>query len=263
MKIASNGIHIDVTDQGSGTPTVVFLHYWGGSSRTWNDVIAALPSAYRTVAPDHRGWGKSDAPVSGYALADFADDAQGVIDTLQLGQFVLVGHSMGGKIAQLLASRRPDGLVGLVMVAPSPPGPLVLPAEVRAEMKSAYTSRASVEGAIDHMLTARPLSLAHREQVIEDSLRGAPQAKAAWPDYASLEDITHDVAAIDVPAVVIAGELDKVDSVETLRTQLLPHIPHARMLVVPGSGHLSPLEAPLEVAGFIQEFVESLAVVKS
>jgi pimeloyl-ACP methyl ester carboxylesterase len=259
MKIASNGIHLHVADQGNGTPAIVFLHYWGGSSRTWNNVIAALPKAYRTVAPDHRGWGDSDAPASGYALADFADDAQGVIDSLRLDQFVLVGHSMGGKIAQLLASRRPKGLTGLVMVAPSPPVPLVLPAEVRAQMESAYTSRASVEAAIDHMLTAKPLSAAHREQVIEDSLRGAPQAKAAWPLYASLEDITREVAAIDVPAIVIAGELDRVDSVETLRSQLLPHIPHARMQVVPGSGHLSPLEAPVEVAGFIQEFVESLA----
>jgi pimeloyl-ACP methyl ester carboxylesterase len=57
----------------------------------------------------------------------------------------------------------------------------------------------------------------------------------------------------DTPVCFIAGELDRVDSVETLRTQLLPHIPHARMHVVPRSGHLSPLEAPLEVAGFIQE----------
>jgi pimeloyl-ACP methyl ester carboxylesterase len=263
MKIASNGIHINVTDQGSGTPAIVFLHYWGGSSRTWSDVIAALPPVYRMVAPDHRGWGDSDAPARGYALADFADDAQGVIDTLKLGQFVLVGHSMGGKIAQLLASRRPKGLVGLVMVAPSPPVPLLLPAEVRAEMRNAYTSRASVEASIEHMLTARPLSPAHREQVIEDSLRGDPQAKTAWPTYTSLEDITRQVAAINVPAIVIAGELDRVDSIETLRTQLIPHIPHARMHVVPSSGHLSPLEAPREVAGLIQEFVESLSVVKS
>jgi len=82
MKIASNGIHIEVNDQGSGTPAIVFLHYWGGSSRTWSDVIAALPSSYRTVALDHRGWGNSDAPAKGYALADFADDAQGVIESI-------------------------------------------------------------------------------------------------------------------------------------------------------------------------------------
>ncbi|SDI74862.1 alpha/beta fold hydrolase [Paraburkholderia phenazinium] len=257
MKILANGIHIHVNDQGSGTPAIVFLHYWGGSSRTWRDVIAALPNAYRTVALDHRGWGDSDAPADGYALADFADDAQGVIDALKLDRFVLVGHSMGGKIAQLLASRRPQGLAGLVMVAPSPPVPLELPAEIRAEMELAYASRASVEMAVDQMLTARPLSPAHRQQVIEDSLRGAPQAKAAWPLRTSFEDITREVAAIDAPAIVIAGEQDRVDSVETLQTKLLPYIPHARMHVVPQTGHLSPLESPLDVARLIQDFVTS------
>ncbi|WP_144160356.1 alpha/beta fold hydrolase [Paraburkholderia sp. BCC1885] len=258
MKIVSNGVQIHVEDHGGGLPAIVFLHYWGGSSRTWSDVIAALPQTYRTVALDHRGWGQSDAPASGYALADFADDAQCVIDTLQLQQFVLVGHSMGGKIAQLLASRRPAGLKGLVMVAPSPPVPLDLPPEVRAQMENAYTSRASVEASIDQMLTARTLSPANREQVIVDSLRGAPQAKLAWPAYASREDITREVAAIDVPAIVIAGELDRVDSVDTLRTQLLPHIPQTRMHVVPGTGHLSPLEASHEVAALIRDFVDSL-----
>lgn len=258
MKIASNGIHINVDDQGSGTPAIVFLHYWGGSLRTWSDVITALPRSYRTVALDHRGWGNSDAPAKGYALADFADDAEGVIESLNLGTFVLVGHSMGGKIAQLLAARRPKGLAGLVMVAPSPPVPLVLPAEVRAQMEVAYESRASVEMSIDHMLTAKPLSRAHREQVIEDSLRGAPRAKAAWPLHASHEDITREVAAIDAPAIVIAGELDRVDSVETLQTSLLPYIPHARVQVVPGTGHLSPLESPVEVARLVEDFVESL-----
>src|SRR5476649_734535 len=138
MKVTSNGIQIHVKDHGNGTLPIVFLHYWGGSSRTWDDVIAALPAEYRTIAPDLRGWGDSDAPATGYALADFANDAQQMIDALDLQQYVLVGHSMGGKIAQLLASRRPRGLAGLVLVAPSPPVPLQLPPEVRVAMEGAY-----------------------------------------------------------------------------------------------------------------------------
>jgi pimeloyl-ACP methyl ester carboxylesterase len=63
---------------------------WLFSSRTWDAVIAALPPSYRTVAPDLRGWGDSDAPVIGYALADFADDVQQMIATLGLRQYVLV-----------------------------------------------------------------------------------------------------------------------------------------------------------------------------
>ncbi|QIE26226.1 2-succinyl-6-hydroxy-2,4-cyclohexadiene-1-carboxylate synthase (plasmid) [Caballeronia sp. SBC1] len=258
MKIASNGIQIHVKDQGNGTLPVVFLHYWGGSSRTWDDVIAALPAEYRTIAPDLRGWGDSDAPSAGYALADFADDAQHMIAAMNLQRFILVGHSMGGKIAQLLASRRPQGLAGLVLVAPSPPVPLALPAEVRASMEGAYLSRESVGMAIDQMLTAKPLSPKHREQVIEDSLRGAPQAKLAWPRSTSQEDITLDVAAIDVPTIVIAGELDRIDGTAILEAELLTRIPHAVMRVLPGTGHLSPLESPVGVAGIIREFVDKL-----
>ena len=258
MKVASNGIQIHVKDQGNGTLPVVFLHYWGGSSRTWDDVIAALPAEYRTVAPDLRGWGDSDAPAAGYALADFADDAQHVIAALKLDRFVLAGHSMGGKIAQLLASRRPRGLAGLVLVAPSPPGPLAMPAEVRSAMEGAYLTRESVGIAIDQMLTAKPLSPKHREQVIEDSLRGALQAKRAWPRSTSQEDITLDVAAIDVPTIVIAGELDRIDGTAILEAELLTRITHAVMRVLPGTGHLSPLESPVAIAGIIREFVDGI-----
>jgi pimeloyl-ACP methyl ester carboxylesterase/quinol monooxygenase YgiN len=258
MKVTSNGIQIHVKDHGNGTLPIVFLHYWGGSSRTWDDVIAALPAEYRTIAPDLRGWGDSDAPAAGYALADFADDAQQLIAALKLERFVLVGHSMGGKIAQLLASRRPQGLSGLVLVAPSPPVPLALPAEVRAAMEGAYLTRESVGIAIDQMLTSKPLSPKHREQVIEDSLRGALQAKLAWPQSTSLEDITLDVAAIDVPTIVIAGELDRIDGTAILEAELLTRVPHAVMRVLPDTGHLSPLESPVEVAAIISEFVDGL-----
>ena len=179
MKVASNGIRIHVEEQGGGDLALVFLHYWGGSSRTWKHVTAALAASYWTVATDHRGWGESDAPAAGYALADMADDAAGVIHALDLRRYVLVGHSMGGKVAQLLASRRPKGLVGLVLVASAPPSPLALPAQARRMMAGAYSTRETTELTIDQVLTAKPLGPADRAQVIADSLRGAPQAKGS------------------------------------------------------------------------------------
>jgi pimeloyl-ACP methyl ester carboxylesterase len=259
MKIASNGTRIHVEEQGSGDFALVFLHCWGGSSRTWGKVIAALPKSYRTIAIDHRGWGESDAPVSGYGLADLADDAQGVIEALELKRYVLIGHSMGGKVAQLMASRRPKGLVGLILVAPSPPQPMAIPPEAREQMAGAYATPESVGMTIDRVLTAKVLSAKDRAQVIEDSLRGAPQAKAAWPRTTSLEDITRDVAAIDVPTVVIAGEVDRVDSVDLLKAELLSRVPHAVLHVLPGTGHLSPLESPQELGGLISDFAAQVA----
>jgi pimeloyl-ACP methyl ester carboxylesterase len=98
-----------------------------------------------------------------------------------------------------------------------------------------------------------------REQVIRDSLRGAPQACVAWPGYTSREDISDEVAKITVPAVVIAGELDKVDPLAVLQAEVLSRIPQATLRVLPGTGHLSPLESPRELAEVIATFVASLA----
>jgi uncharacterized protein (TIGR02246 family) len=258
MDIRTRGTKIHVKEQGDGELALVFLHYYGGSSRTWNLVAGELSGQYRTIATDHRGWGDSDAPEHGYSIADLANDAQDVIEALDLKRYVLVGHSMGGKTAQLLASRRPAGLEGVVLVAPSPPSPMALPQEQRAQMAAAYESRESIGWVLDNVLTANALTPELREQVIADSLRGAPQAKAAWPNAAALEDITGEVGSINVPVIVISGELDQVDRVETLQKELLPRIAGARLHVLPGIGHLSPLEAPAAVASVIRQFVGEL-----
>jgi len=258
MKIETNGTRIHVTQRGSGSLALVFLHYYGGSSRTWDMVAHRLSDRYRTVATDHRGWGDSDAPLDGYRIADLADDVEGVINALGLGRYVLVGHSMGGKVAQLIASRRPSGLEGLVLIAPSPPSPMLLSQEQRATLAGAYQSRESVEFVIDNVLTANPLDALCRERVIEDSLKGAPQAKAAWPEIAMREDITAAVGAIDVPTVVLSGERDQVDRIDTLQAELLPRIPHAEMHILRGVGHLLPLEAPAEVAQIMANFLAAV-----
>ncbi|MDR5826117.1 alpha/beta fold hydrolase [Caballeronia sp. LZ043] len=258
MDIEANGTRIHVTQRGSGELALVFLHYYGGSSRTWDKVAQALPERYRIVATDHRGWGDSDAPAHGYRVEDLANDAESVIEALGLRRFVLVGHSMGGKVAQLIASRRPEGLEGLVLIAPSPPSPMLLSEEERATLSGAYQSRESVEFVIDNVLTAKPLDTACRERVIEDSLKAAPQAKAAWPEIAMREDISAAVASIVVPTIIISGERDQVDRVATLQAELLPRIPHAAMHILPGIGHLSPLEAPAEVAQRIASFVAAI-----
>ncbi|QGY32490.1 alpha/beta fold hydrolase [Pantoea cypripedii] len=258
MKINVNGTGINVEQQGCGELALVFLHYYGGSSRTWEEVISQLPGNYRMVAIDQRGWGLSDAPHSGYRIEDLARDAEGVISALQLKRYILVGHSMGGKVAQLIASRRPEGLEGLVLVAPSPPSPMLLTSEQRDVLRSAYDNRESVGFVIDNVLTARPINPVLREQVIDDSLKGAAEARSAWPNVGISEDITSDVGAINVPVVVISGELDCVDTPVTLQRELLPRISHASMYIIPDTGHLSPLESPCEIANRISDFTESI-----
>jgi pimeloyl-ACP methyl ester carboxylesterase len=254
MKVASNGLSIHVEEQGAGDLGLVFLHYYGGSSRTWKHVTARLASRFHTIAIDHRGWGKSDAPASGYSLADLAADATGVIAALNLRRYVLIGHSMGGKVAQLMASGRPVGLAGLILVAPAAPSPMIMPAQAREMMSGAYATRETVEATLDTVLTAKALSAEDRAQVIEDSLRGAPPAKAAWPISTSLEDIAAQIGNINVPTLVVAGALDRVDPPIRLKVELLPRIPQAVMHVLPGTGHLSMLESPDAVTELIAEF---------
>ena len=243
---------LDFETSGSGATALLYLHYWGGSARTWRPVIDALPDDYLHVAVDLRGWGDSPKPDAGYGLADMAADVLGVIDTLALERYVLVGHSMGGKVAQYVASDRPAGLLGLVLVAPSPPLPLPLDTAQRTAMTHAYDDAVSIGATLDHVLTAGPLPPALRNQVVEDSLRGAPAAKRAWPHEAMAEDITDRARRIGAPVTIVSGELDRVDPPAALLTHLLPFIPHAVLETVPGRGHLLPLEAPRAVAHAIR-----------
>jgi pimeloyl-ACP methyl ester carboxylesterase len=258
MKIQSNGVKIYVREAGQGETALVFLHYWGGSSRTWHNVTDALSDQFRTIATDLRGWGESDAGDGSYDVSTLANDTQGVIDALDLKRYVLVGHSMGGKVAQLIASRRPEGLVGVVLVAPGAPSPSSFPLEKREQMSHAYDSRESIVWSVENVLTAKALSEHDLQQVVEDSLRGAPAAKTAWPMKTMMEDITGAVAHIRVPVLIVAGELDKVDLVDVLKSEVLARIPGATMQTLPGTGHLLPLESPAPLAEAIVEFVDTL-----
>jgi 3-oxoadipate enol-lactonase len=182
--LQTDGARLSVTDTGGADPTLVFLHYWGGSCRTWAPVIECLAGTARCIAVDQRGLGESRATDGRYDLQAMADDVLSVIDRLALRRHVLVGHSMGGKVAQIVAARHPRGLAGLVLVAPAPPTPLKMPPYQRASMLESYQTRAGVLQALSVLAgSALPDSL--RDQVIDDTLRGAAGAKrpgrrAAW-----------------------------------------------------------------------------------
>lgn len=241
--------------EGSG-PALVFLHYWGGSHRTWRPVIERLAPERAFVSTDHRGWGRSTAVPGPYGIEQLADDAQKVIGALGYTEYVVVGHSMGGKTAQVLASRRPSGLRGVVLVAPAPPAPPVgITAQFQEELSHAYDSTESVEQSIDRVLTYSPLPDQLRRQVVEDSMRADEAARVAWPRLGLVEDFSDSVAGIDVPVLVLAGSHDKVDPPQVLREHLLPLIPTATLIELHGTGHLSPLEVPDQVAVHISAFV--------
>jgi pimeloyl-ACP methyl ester carboxylesterase len=186
-----------------------------------------------------------------------AADITALIAELGLGRYVLVGHSMGGKIAQIVASGRPDGLAGLVLIAPAPPIAIAAPEEQRRMMLDSYQSRQGAEMALT-ILTEKPLSAELREQVIADTLAGTPEAKAAWPQDGMLLDISEAARRIDVSTLVIVGDADRVENEAMLRREIPASIPQATFSILPGVGHLAPLEAPVEVAAAIEHFVRQL-----
>jgi pimeloyl-ACP methyl ester carboxylesterase len=255
LKIKGLNLHLEDSGNSDDLP-LVFLHSWAGSARSWKYVVDALPSRLRAITVDPRGWGQSQSNVSGFDLAGLASDAKEVVKALKLDRYVLIGHSMGGKVAQLIASERPEKLSALILVAPAMPGPMRFPPERREDMVRTMDSAVLIQQAIDNMLTAKRLSPDVNAQVIEDALRGSPEAKRAWPISTSQEDIRERAGLIQVPTLVIAGELDKVDPVSELQSELLSRIPHAEMVIIPATGHLSPLESPIEVAELITRFLE-------
>src|SRR5699024_3065050 len=128
MRIKTTIAELHVTDHGQSETALVFLHYRVGSGRTWDNVVTRLRNDYRCISPDLPGWGQSTPSRKGYRMPDLAVAVKEMIETLKLDQVVLIGHSMGGKVAQYLAGQQPTWLQGLVLVASSPALPMDLPA---------------------------------------------------------------------------------------------------------------------------------------
>ena len=235
-------------------PTLVFLHYWGGSTRTW-DLVTDRLAGRAVLTMDFRGWGRSRGLPGPYTLQQLADDTLAVLADADVTDFVLVGHSMGGKVAQLIAATRPAGLRGLVLVGSGPAMPAVeITPEYQERLSHAYDSDESTAGARDHILTASPLSDKLKEQVVADSRSSANAARSEWPLRGIAEDVSERTQMVNVSTLVIAGENDHVEPVEVLRHNLIPYLSGAKFMVIPSTGHLIPFEAPTELANAISAF---------
>ena len=245
--IQTRGARIAYVDRGSGKIAYLFLHYWGGSSRTWEQVIAMLEPDVRCVALDQRGWGRSSALDGRYDLDAMADDVEDVVAALGLKQYALIGHSMGGKVAQIVAARGASPLARLVLIAPAPPEAMPVSAQQRASMLASYENREGVEQAIS-VLAGRPLNDAEREQVIADTLAGTRGAKREWTERGMIAAVDRRLQDFDRPVRVIVGALDRVEPSESVRAVLAEFLPQATIETVPDAGHLLPIEKPSAVA---------------
>jgi pimeloyl-ACP methyl ester carboxylesterase len=122
-----------------------------------------------------------------------------------------------------------------------------VPEAQRAGMLASYGSREGVLQALS-VLAGSPLPDELREQVIEDTLRGDPEAKRAWTDRGMIDDVSAGLDAVTVPVSIVVGSCDKVEHESALRQVFGRFLPQATFELLEGIGHLSPLEAPDELA---------------
>ena len=229
--------------------TVLALHYWAGAGRAFDAVRALLPADASFHAPDLPGFGQQPAPPGfDYSVAAYADWVAGYARQKALGDFVLLGHSMGGKIALALAARRPAGLQGLVLLSPSPPPGELMTDEDRTAALAAHGLREEAEKTLQKT-TGLPLTATQCQQVVADNLRSSRAAWDAWLKVGAREDVCGLLVGLAVPCHLLVGAQDRAITPAMQQQLTLPHLPAGtRCVVVPGAGHLLPLEAPAAVA---------------
>lgn len=256
--VQTNGAEIVVEDTGADEPALVFLHYWGSSARTWAPVAACLPALVRKVLVNQRGWGGSVATDARYDLDSMAADVRAIIAHLGLRRVILVGHSMGGKVAQILAGAKHPGICGLVLVAPAPPTPMPMPEEVRRAMLRFYGSIEGVGRALD-VLAGPNLTVEDRRTVVADTLSGAPGAKCEWTERGMIAELGIRPGDIGISVTLLVGSRDKVERSDQLRVIFGALVPQAHFVELPDVGHLAPLEAPAAVASACAAMLKTLA----
>jgi len=241
---------------GKGKLSLVFLHYFGGSSHTWCQVIHELNRDFHCIAIDLPGFGASQSSCNKLSVSDIRESVAEVIESLQLEKYALIGHSMGGKIALSLASHKPPGLKKLMLFAPSPPTPEPISAEERTQLLNAYNNRPGLINIINN-ITSQPLPEVIINKLVDDNLRASSTAWTSWIKHGSQEDISVQMADINIPALVISGQYDKKLSSDFLRNIFATYLRNVHFKEIGEAGHLLPIEAPPAVAELIRETVKN------
>ena len=262
------------TSRGTGKQTLIFLHFLGGSGREWTGVIDRLESQFQCVTLDLPGFGGSSA-VPGYGVSEMADAVEGCLAELAPSRWLLVGHSMGAKVAAVIARRLAGaaatdgpawrrGLEGIVTVAGSPPSPEPMKDAQRAKLLGSLREpgttkdRADAEQFIRDNL-ASETATPEFDLLVDDVLRMNRAAWSAWLTSGSKEDWSDRVGVLDLPALVIAGAQDGPLGPEGQRSLMLPHLHNAQKVeVIANASHLMPVETPDELARLVSAFAAGL-----
>lgn len=238
-------------------PTLVLLHFFGGAGDTWRETVAELDGyGFSCFAPNLRGFGGNRADDVSFAAN--VSDVRAICESLGDAPVILAGHSMSGKIALAVAGiSPPPNIVGLVLIAASPPTPEPMAESERNRLLNGANPSETLE-----MITANPLPAPLRERFLRDCARVSPEAWREWLEVGSKEDISASLAPVAVPALVIVGAEDDGMTAELMKTALLPHLPNAALIVtIADAAHLVPMEQPVRLAEAIALWWDESAMV--
>ncbi len=249
MDIGSRQLHVD--RRGSGDP-LLLIPGLAATSGFWGEpFLAALAGDLDVIAFDHRGIGGSSASAGPFSIADLADDAAALLDALGIASAHVAGTSMGGMIAQELALRHPARVrtLSLICTYAGGPGSVITDRAVFGRYLDAIRSGdveqvAQTGFAINVGPAARERKGMYRTY---RSLAFAGPAPRAVVVEQARATATHDASgrlgALRVPTTIIHGDQDQMLDVANAR-QIAQLIPHARLELLPGAGHVLWLEQP-------------------
>ncbi len=257
------------------------LHWLGGGAQTWTEVSHGLSvRGVRCAAVDLPGFGGS-AGVAGYDVRSMAEAVIATIKPLLVetasqepAAWFLAGHSMGGKVASVIARRALDGMAGLeglrglLLVSASPPSPEPMSDSKRSAMLQALGESSGSEVKdwpnaahfVDENTGKLPLPQAVRERAIRGVLGMNRTAFRRWLEHGSNEDWRVDVGTLALPALVFAGTEDGALGPKAQENENLPHLPQGTLVVLQAAGHLAPLERPGELVEYFTQFMADTGV---
>jgi 3-oxoadipate enol-lactonase len=265
-KVRSNGIEIAYEMQGEGDALLLIAGV-GYSGWYWNKVVPELAQDFKVITFDNRGAGASDKPAGPYSVRIMAEDTIGLLDTLNITSAHVMGHSLGGFIAQELILLRPDLVNKLILASTNCGGMDVIP--ITPEAMEVLTNR---EG--DPMeLVKRGIAIAcapdfikQEEELTQELIAyrfsnpvppeqyQAQVMAGAGMSALSAEQVKERTTSISVPTLILFGEYDQV--VPPGNAEILSSlIADSEVKIIAGTGHMFPIEDPVSTVTIIREFL--------
>jgi non-heme chloroperoxidase len=246
-----DGTEIFYKDWGSGQP-VVFSHGWPLNADAWDDqAMLVADNGYRAIAHDRRGHGRSSQPWTGHDLDTYADDLAQLLDTLDVRDAVLVGHSTGGGEVTRYVGRHGTGRVAKLLLLGAIT-PLMLKTDTNPQgtpIEAFDAIRAGVSGDRSQFYQdlSEPFYGANRpgnqvSQGMRDSfwlwsmqvgLKGAYDCIKAFSET----DLTEDLQRIDVPTLIVHGDDDQIVPIDASARRSAELVKDATLKVYPGAPH--------------------------